>query len=160
MQPSGPEGKSITNFEGENGFGWEEWLFNEDFVIDGYQYGFIQGCKGVEPGELDNVHLFSYSGGEWTYEARIEKLEVLSDSSINKIEKIYESSGRWKKMLASMSPVQQATAKKLKHDGFSNIINVRFRPESLKRIRQKFNGSLPFRYRLYEVKPEMAKFLG
>ena len=42
--PSGFSNKSVKNenYETDSGFGWEEWLFNSNYVLDGYQYGFIQ----------------------------------------------------------------------------------------------------------------------
>ena len=44
-RPSGSEGKSKTkqSYEKEQGFGHEEWLFDERMILkDGYLYGYLQ----------------------------------------------------------------------------------------------------------------------
>lgn len=45
--PSGRNGKSNnkTTFEGVNGFGFEEWLFDERGTYNGWQYGYVEGIK-------------------------------------------------------------------------------------------------------------------
>jgi hypothetical protein len=50
VRPSGPCGKCHTPngglFEGVNGFGFEEWLFNPDHREGEWQFGYIQAFKG------------------------------------------------------------------------------------------------------------------
>ena len=63
-RPSGFEGKGVSKniYERENGFGHEEWLFDESKIIDGYHYAFLQpmGCF-TYAGEIVDVHLYCRS---------------------------------------------------------------------------------------------------
>lgn len=48
IKPSGPTGKLISNqfvdfYECRYGFGWEEWNFSPNRVLDSLHYGFLQG---------------------------------------------------------------------------------------------------------------------
>ncbi len=47
VMPSGKEGKPKTGsgYEVKNGFGYEEWLFNGEMIIDGYKYGFLESVN-------------------------------------------------------------------------------------------------------------------
>lgn len=63
--PSGPQEKStnISTHECEFGFGFEEWLFNENFVEDGWHYEYIEGIYLCRNGNALNnnnpITLFS-----------------------------------------------------------------------------------------------------
>lgn len=46
-------------YENQHGYGHEEWLFNPAFVMNGLQYGFIQGMEDFTGGHIDNLHLFT-----------------------------------------------------------------------------------------------------
>ena len=63
-RPSGSEGKSKTkqSYEKKQGFGHEEWLFDERMILkDGYLYGYLQAL--LEPkchkGKVYDIHLFT-----------------------------------------------------------------------------------------------------
>jgi hypothetical protein len=52
---------SKNAFENQYGFGFEEWLFNDAFLVDGYQYGAIRGCEDIRNlyKSVREVHLFT-----------------------------------------------------------------------------------------------------
>jgi hypothetical protein len=69
QKPSGPIGKcgrpKGPPYEGEMGFGWEEWLlndfFNPDNQLEGFCYGFIQAFhkKNKAKSKIDQLHLYT-----------------------------------------------------------------------------------------------------
>jgi len=55
------QGDSAYAYEHQYGFGHEEWLFNQDFNFEGYQYGYIRGVDDM-PGDekvIEKVILFT-----------------------------------------------------------------------------------------------------
>ncbi|WP_323757984.1 hypothetical protein [Roseivirga sp.] len=65
--PSGhswrPENQGNTNiaYENQYGYGHEEWLFNERFRLDGYQYGYVRGVDGLsqKAERIDQITLYT-----------------------------------------------------------------------------------------------------
>jgi hypothetical protein len=55
------QGKSQIAYENQYGYGHEEWLFNERFRIDGYQYGYIRGVNNLSADieKIDQVSLYT-----------------------------------------------------------------------------------------------------
>lgn len=53
--------KKGISYENKYGFGHEEWLFNQRFNVNGYQYGYIRGLIKVKSSIdfLDEVHLYT-----------------------------------------------------------------------------------------------------
>jgi hypothetical protein len=68
-------------YEQKHGFVHEDWLFNSQFLIDGYQYGYIQGVNKLnsEVKKLDVMYLFSINPNTKTrfYLGKIFDVEVL-----------------------------------------------------------------------------------
>jgi hypothetical protein len=152
--PSGPDGKSqrSSSFECREGFGWDEWLFNEDFLIDGYYYGFIRGFAPEKPRIYKEIYLLSYTNLMWRMIAKMDELEVLDIRLQEGIEREYLRRGLWEKMMRSLNQDQQATAERIRKMGFINIVNIRFMniPACLQ---TELPGlTLPYYYRLYPVR--------
>ena len=98
--PSGRDNKckGKSNYECIAGFGWEEWLFNENHIVDingtEYQYGFIQ-CFNSQAHlnkTFKELHLYtrmcngncsSNSKGVLLYVGMIKDLEVITDQDPN-----------------------------------------------------------------------------
>lgn len=66
--PSGREGKSQSedSYENENGFGFEEWIWDDSriYAPDGYHYGFLQPMNvesGKHIGAVYDIHLYTIS---------------------------------------------------------------------------------------------------
>lgn len=68
-------------YEQKHGFGHEEWLFNPQFLIGGYQYGFIQGVNRLNPSVrfLETLYLFTITPNtkQRFYVGKIRDVEVL-----------------------------------------------------------------------------------
>lgn len=58
------QGKTNIAYENQYGYGGEEWLFNEQFRIDGYQYGYIRGVNNLSEDVefLDQITLYTIRG--------------------------------------------------------------------------------------------------
>lgn len=58
------QGNTGVAYENQYGFGHEEWLFNERFRIDGYQYGYIKGVNNLSEDVefLDQITLYTIRG--------------------------------------------------------------------------------------------------
>lgn len=83
-QDSGAK-ESGKSFRNENGFGHEDWLFRNEWIIDGWRYGFVQGVnnsrsKLLKLGIPFDLRLFAMFGkGDRRYVAEIRDAECLSD---------------------------------------------------------------------------------
>ena len=85
-RPSGSEGKSKTkrSYEKEQGFGHEEWLFDERMILkDGYLYGYLQALleSKCHKGKVYDIHLFTINSdtGDRLYVGCLREAEVLTD---------------------------------------------------------------------------------
>jgi hypothetical protein len=72
-------------YEQRTGFVHEDWLFNTQFLIDGFQYGYIKGFSKLKStvSTVDCVHLFTINPNtkERLYIGKLNKAERLVDSS-------------------------------------------------------------------------------
>ncbi len=163
QKPSGDDGKSNSNstFEGVYKFGWDEWLFNKKFILDGYQYGFIQGFARNNNKRIGCLYLLSYSNGKWTYLGKLSKFEVLTDLQVKKIKADYVQKGWWKDMKVNLDKEQNKIADCLFKCGFHNIVNVRFKNVHLIKPTKKieYSEKLNTRYGIYKVDPKLKNFL-
>lgn len=55
------QGKTSIAYENQYGYGHEEWLFNERFRIDGFQYGYIRGVNNLSEDVeiIDQITLYT-----------------------------------------------------------------------------------------------------
>ena len=92
------QGNSAVAYEKQYGFGHEEWLFNERFRIDGYQYGYIRGVYNLSEDVefLDQITLYTF---------RYDKQRCLV-GNIHNVEIIegYEEEKKIESLLASYMP--------------------------------------------------------
>lgn len=141
-KPSGKEGKSKATghaFEKDKGYGYEEWLFNPDFEIDGYRYGFIQAFhKGDHRGRKYEV--FSYAmksdnkKSECYWVGRIKCLEVLT--STERIEAVDEFKRRgWLDRMKN--ELNEVNIDNFDYNPISadDIINVRYKADPFNWVR-------------------------
>src|SRR5438034_6190667 len=65
------------------GFGFEEWLFNFQWVLDGWKYGFLQPVNkslAKVQGTTIDIRLWTISPkAEWFYVAHVPSCEVLME---------------------------------------------------------------------------------
>jgi hypothetical protein len=76
------QGKSNVAFENQFGFGFEEWLFNSAFNVDGYQYGLIRGAERMKNRHtiVKEIHLYTINQttGKRYYAGQIDNVELIS----------------------------------------------------------------------------------
>src|SRR5436853_4370574 len=74
-------------YERKHGFVHEDWLFNSQFIIGGYQYGFIQGVSKLNSliKKIDLVYLFTINPNskERFYVGKLYDVEIISSEEIS-----------------------------------------------------------------------------
>lgn len=131
--PSGRKGKSNSpeSFENLMGFGFEEWLFNENMNYNDYQYGFLQGINQDNPSEeILDLDLFAIertgnaSIPHWV--ASLKNVQILKKDEIKKIvnklevKKIFEST--FKEL-----NIDPEIEEKIQSYTDSDFLNIRFK---------------------------------
>lgn len=116
QQPSGKDGKSDSSghaFEKDKGYGYEEWLFDMDRIIDGVHYGFIQALnKGDHEGKVYDIHLYAIkrirqnSKSKYYWIGRIKQAKVLSTQQARKILQQYKEMGWFDEMRSELQDVR------------------------------------------------------
>lgn len=105
QKPSGPLGKSKSEktYEGENGFGHEEWLLDTTKLIDGWHYSYLQPVALYRQKYIDqmfNISLYSINNEtkKYWWIGRIKDVKVISKKESRKIYSIYKKNGWLKEM--------------------------------------------------------------
>ncbi len=89
------QGKSDVAYELQFGFGGEEWLLNPNFMMKGYQYGYIRGIEDItfETQIINKAYLFTIERktSERYMVAELMHLEILRDGvAFNQGKKLFE----------------------------------------------------------------------
>ncbi len=130
QSPTGTATDSPNSYYGTHRFGHEEWLFNNDWLIDGYRYGFLQPI---------GKYLSSYSGQECsillytlTPEGEILLVGKIIDAYVPYMEELqqvlttYEDTGWLEQMRADVLAIE-GNAEILEDPLPHHIANVKFR---------------------------------
>lgn len=120
------------SYAADKGFGHEEWLFDREAALDGWQYGFLQAVnKSYRKvvGRTIDLRLWTMGPGATRYYVgRIPACEVLTPHEAEAAAKQFGESGR----LAEMEAQVRAVGGKpddLRTGGL-NVANVRFRADA------------------------------
>ena len=128
-RPSGSEGKGKLkdSFEKKEGFGHEEWLFDESKIIDGYHYSFLQPIGNfIYAGHTMDVHLFFYSKDFGKlYLGILHNVECLTEKQAINATKIYKKNGWLKEMKADVAAISGNVAKL--EENKDSLFNIRFK---------------------------------
>ena len=135
--PSGPEGKvrRKKNFEHINGFGLEEWIFDDSHLVGDWHYSFLQ-CFGHYHNAYSNktFDVLLYARDDRTKErvwvGRIMNITCLDDSQSKKALGIYKNKG-WLTQMAEEVDRVGGDSTHLKTAKPLNIINCKFRISDL-----------------------------
>jgi len=115
------------------GFGHEEWLFNRDWVVEGWKYGFLQPVSPSRTrleGKTIDLRLYAISPEhEWFYVAEIAGCEVLSESLADAARQQFDRRGWLDQMRAQVKQVNGNIAGLAQREA-TNLFNVRFRFEN------------------------------
>lgn len=132
--------ESGKSFRAENGFGHEDWLFRNEWIIDGWRYGFVQGVNNSRPKLLKNaapfdLRLFAMFGpGDRRYVAEIREAECLPDEHAKDAVAEFRHRGWLGGMRHEIESAGGKVAALDTQQWAPFIINLRFRLENLRRF--------------------------
>lgn len=153
------------------GFGHEDWLFREEWLIDGWRYAFLQGVgkstnRLRKAGTPFNVRLFCIdSDKRRRYVADIGQVECLGERQAEDALRSYRKLGWLSTMKEEIRRAKGEAAALGNADYASHILNVRYRPDSVTRFPPNTFASSQdpvlrySRYSLVGVEGAKAKFL-
>lgn len=129
--PSGDKSKlEQHSFVAENGFGYEEWLFNYMWPFKGYNYAFLQPVHRSfhrMKGKTLDLLLWAIDPDKRRVQiGEIKKCEVLTDSESQEAIEHYRKQGRLKQM---EEDIVRVGANKSVMTGDNGLFNIRFRSE-------------------------------
>lgn len=138
--PSGPRGKSLNqdSFEYKYGYGHEEWLFNDERIIDGYIYGFIQALNtknDIHVNKIYTINLYtlqtlSKSRNIKWWLGKVKNVEVIDRNKSTEISSIYNENG-WNQEIVEQLIAVNADISAYKNTPVEINFNCRFKPEDL-----------------------------
>lgn len=134
VRPTGEAARSEQGdtYNAEMGFGHEEWLFNYQWILDGWKYGFLQPVNkslAKVQGKTLDVRLYTISPGRhWYYVGHLRSCEVLTEEAADRARKEFKRRGWFKDMMSQLRQVGGNVAG-LQYDDATLLFNVRFRPE-------------------------------
>jgi len=108
VKPSGLSGKSTNaSHESEHGFGFEEWLFDGDKVIDGIKYGFLEPIemhRSKYEGKIFDLFLYTRNcktkQSYWV--TTLKNVEVLMPEEAEEVLNYYKKKGWYDEMKADL----------------------------------------------------------
>lgn len=159
-------------YRNENGFGHEDWLFRDEWVLEGWRYGFVQGVnnsrvKLLRDGTPFDLRLFTMPalGGRRAV-AEIRGVECIDDQTAQAAVAAYQHRGWLDTMRAEITEAG-GRPEALDETGHApHIINLRYRIEN----RRMLDASKPLpaddpvqrlkRYGLYATPGAMHEAVG
>lgn len=122
------------SYYGKNGFGHEEWLFNYDWRIDGFKYGFLQPFTNNlanYQGSTYSIVLYTKKNGFTLLAGTIRNLYVPTDAELKHAYDEMQSKGWLKQMHDDLSVLKNVNSAALANNEPGLIINCKFRPEDV-----------------------------
>lgn len=141
--PTGREGKlTKDSFEADYGFGYEEWLFDRSMLIDDWKYGFVHAFSRSRERDAGRrlgllLYTINHDNKQRYWVGVIDDLEVLGLQESYKVSLTYRRLG-WLGSMCEQVKDQGLKASTLMHA--KDLVNVRYRPESLR----LFDRPIPF----------------
>lgn len=161
--------KSYTNL---NGFGHEDWLFRDEWQVDGWRYAFLQGVnrsyrKLIEDRKPFDVTLYTLQPDKQRrYVARIEDAECLDDEQAERALDVFEANGWFRAMQDEVREIGGNVEALGNEQWAKHVLNVRFRLENVHRFARDTFASRDDpvwhlnRYSLTDVDGLRSKFRG
>jgi hypothetical protein len=130
------ESEGSDTYNGQYGFGHEDWLFRNEWVIDGWRYAFIQGFNKsnrllVAAGEPVDVTLFTVRPDKTRLlVGTIQQAEALNDTQAHEAVEAFRDRG-WIDLMRSEIARAGGDASALEMSKQAkHVLNVRFRIEN------------------------------
>ena len=121
-------------FVAKHHFGLEEWLFNSEWMIDGFRYGFLQPIGkyyGKYKGSSCSILLYTITPEKDTLlVAKIANVYIPEEEELDQVLKKYRKSGWMDSMRADVNAVD-GNLTMLDDAEPSGIVNIRFQPEKV-----------------------------
>lgn len=140
QEPSGRQGKlgKQASFEGEHGFGHEEWLLDHGRLIDGWKYGFIQALNHSFDTYMGRtIDLLMYAIDNKTrrryWVASISAVEVLTVDQASRANRLFVKNG-WIDEMREQLRECDAEDDNLNSGESHKLLNLRYRPENCVRF--------------------------
>ncbi len=132
--PTGTATDGPNSYYWEHGFGHEEWLFNYDWLIGGYRYGFLQPIgKFLSRYCGHNCSILLYTltpEGEILLIGHIVDAYIPTINELQDVLNIYEDMGWLNRMRADVGNIE-GDADVLEDPQPSAIANVKFLPDNV-----------------------------
>ena len=155
-----------------NGFGHEDWIFRNEWELDGWRYAFVQGvnrsrARLLREGVPFNLRLFTMpAAGDRRAIAEIREVECLDDLAADSVVEAYERLG-WLNTMRAEVVAAGGRPDALDETGYSpHILNMRFRVSDVRML----DAGVPIasddpvsrltRYGLYRVEGAMDSSVG
>lgn len=124
-------------YRSENGFGHEDWLFRDEWQLDGWRYAFVQGvnnsrAKLLREGKPFNLRLFTMPApSDRRAVAEIRDVECLDDRAAEAAVSAYERLG-WLDTMRAEVAAAGGRPEALDETGYApHILNLRYRIDNL-----------------------------
>ena len=124
-----------TSFVEKHGFGLEEWLFNSEWMVDEFRYGFLQPIgkyyRTKYKGKFCSILLYTVTPEKDTLlVARIANVYIPEEDELDRVLKKYGKSGWMDSMRTDIDAVG-GDPTVLDNAEPSGIVNIRFQPEKV-----------------------------
>ena len=122
------------------GFGHEDWLFRNEWLLEGWRYAFIQGvnkshAKLVREGLPFNILLFTVLPDKSRrYVAHVSDVECLSDDQADMALEAFRANGWFDRMREEIEAVGGTTSALQDQQWSRHVLNVRFRLDKVRRL--------------------------
>jgi hypothetical protein len=138
-KPSGvAQAKEVKgSYTRQFGFGHEEWLFRDEWTVDGWRYAFVQGVNKSRKRLLKNaqpfdLHLFSIEPkSKRRYVGEITEVECLSDQQAQGTLELFQRNGWFQTMCDEIAELGHEPGN-LGHEKYAPFVfNIRFRLDNV-----------------------------
>lgn len=138
-KPSGvAQAKEVKgSYPSQFGFGYEEWLLRDEWVIDGWRYAFVQGVNKRRKRLLNHaqpfdLHRFSIEPkSKRRYVGEITEVECLSDQQAQGALELFQRNGWFQTMCNEIAELGHKPGN-LGHEKYAPFIfNIRFRLDNV-----------------------------
>jgi len=148
--------ESGDSYRSTHGFGHEDWLFRNEWLLDGWRYGFVQGVsksrkKLLHEGSAFDLRLFTIpSPGDRRAVAEIREVECLSDEAAAEAVTAFELQG-WLDAMRAEVVAAEGNAEALGQDEYTPfILNLRYRLDNVRWL--DADASLPPSDPIHKIK--------
>ena len=135
QKPTGDAAKvETTSYVATHRFGHEEWLFNFEWLVNGYRYGFLQPILkfySKYKGNSCSILLYTVTPEQETLlVAKIANIYIPEEDELDRVLRIYESSGWMDSMRADVEVIDGCLTV-LDNPKPVEVANMRFQPNNV-----------------------------